>query len=190
MGVYLRLFNEASSLITDFLWWYRFLSMENCAPSIFLRSWVLMASYLCFRFYIFNRPILEKYVFHVEGGPCLVQSCLGVVWNNLNPHITKEMHPFLRVWHLLTPQVFKHFLWTFIMTHLLSLFWKMTSFFWDLKPAFILVWARGRGYGWLLGHLFVHLTSHILVSLRHCISIFVWFNLQHLVFSRVNVDMG
>jgi hypothetical protein len=38
------------------------LSMEDCAPSTFLRSWVLVAPYLCSRFHIFNRPILEEYV--------------------------------------------------------------------------------------------------------------------------------
>jgi hypothetical protein len=39
------------------------LSMEDCAPFTFLRGWVLVASYLCFRFRIFDRPILEEYVF-------------------------------------------------------------------------------------------------------------------------------
>jgi hypothetical protein len=29
-----------------------------------------MACYLCFKFHIFNRPILEKYVAMVEGWPC------------------------------------------------------------------------------------------------------------------------
>ncbi len=42
--------------------------MENCAPSIFLRSWTLVAPYLCYKFRIFDRPILEEYVFQVEGG--------------------------------------------------------------------------------------------------------------------------
>jgi hypothetical protein len=40
-----------------------FLFMEDCAPSIFLRSWVLVALYLCFKFRIFDKPVLEKYVF-------------------------------------------------------------------------------------------------------------------------------
>jgi hypothetical protein len=34
--------------------------MDDCAPSIFLRNWVLVVMYLCFRFHIFNRPILEE----------------------------------------------------------------------------------------------------------------------------------
>jgi hypothetical protein len=37
--------------------------MEDCAPSTFLRSWALVAPYLCFRFCIFDKPILEKYVY-------------------------------------------------------------------------------------------------------------------------------
>jgi hypothetical protein len=36
--------------------------MEDCAPSIFLRSWVLVVLYLCSRFCIFDRLVLEKYV--------------------------------------------------------------------------------------------------------------------------------
>jgi len=37
-----------------------------------------VASYLCSKFHIFDRPILEEYVFQVEGGPHLLQSCLCV----------------------------------------------------------------------------------------------------------------
>ncbi len=45
-----------------------FLSMENCAPSTFFRELnFLVAPYLCFKFHIFNRPILEEYVSQVEG---------------------------------------------------------------------------------------------------------------------------
>jgi hypothetical protein len=46
--------------------------MEDFAPSTFLGSWVLMVSYLCFKFCIFNRPVLEEYVFDFEGGPHLL----------------------------------------------------------------------------------------------------------------------
>jgi hypothetical protein len=45
--------------------------MEDCAPSIFLGSWALVALYLCSRFCIFDRPILEEYVSQVKGGPHL-----------------------------------------------------------------------------------------------------------------------
>ncbi len=41
--------------------------MEDCALFVFLGSWALVAPYLCFRFCIFDRPILEEYVSHVEG---------------------------------------------------------------------------------------------------------------------------
>jgi hypothetical protein len=59
---------KTSSAITDFLWWYKFLSMEDYAPSTFLGSWALVPPYLCFKFHIFNRPILKKYVSQVKGG--------------------------------------------------------------------------------------------------------------------------
>jgi hypothetical protein len=52
----------------------------------------------------------------------------------------------------------------------------------------VFVQARGQGYGWLLGHLSVHFTSHILLSSQHCVFTSVWFNPWHLVFSHVNVD--
>ncbi len=68
------------------------LSMENYAPSAFLGSWVLVASYLCSRFHIFDRPILDKYVSQVEGDPHMLQSCLCATRNGLPPTI-KEMHP-------------------------------------------------------------------------------------------------
>jgi len=48
--------------------------MEDCAPSSFLRSWVLAVLYLCSKFRIFDRPVMERYVFQVEGGPHLLQS--------------------------------------------------------------------------------------------------------------------
>jgi hypothetical protein len=35
------------------------LSMEECAPFVFLGSWVLVALYLCFKFCIFKKPFLE-----------------------------------------------------------------------------------------------------------------------------------
>ncbi len=47
------------------------LSMEDCAASIFLKSWALVTLYLCSRFHIFDKPILKEYVSQVEGGPHL-----------------------------------------------------------------------------------------------------------------------
>ncbi len=51
-----------------------------------------MVSYLCFRFCIFNRPILEEYVYQVEGGPHLLQSSLRGAQYGL-PLVIKEIHP-------------------------------------------------------------------------------------------------
>jgi hypothetical protein len=48
--------------------------MEDCVPSFFLRSWVLAVLYLCSRFRIFDRLVMERYVFQVERGPHLLQS--------------------------------------------------------------------------------------------------------------------
>jgi hypothetical protein len=47
---------------------YALLSMEDCTPSTFLESWDLVALYLCFGFYIFDRLVLEEYVSQVERG--------------------------------------------------------------------------------------------------------------------------
>jgi hypothetical protein len=46
--------------------------MEDCAPFIFLGSWVVVALYLCSKFRIFDRLVLGEYVSHVEGGPHLL----------------------------------------------------------------------------------------------------------------------
>jgi hypothetical protein len=50
--------------------------MEDCAPSTFLGNWALVVPYVCFKFHIFNKPILEEYGFQLEGGPHLLQLCL------------------------------------------------------------------------------------------------------------------
>jgi hypothetical protein len=52
----------------------------------------MMAPYLCFRFRIFDILVLEEYVFRVEEGPHLLQSCLRAMQDGLLP-TTKEMHP-------------------------------------------------------------------------------------------------
>jgi hypothetical protein len=56
-----------------------------------------MVLYLCSRFCIFDMPVLEEYVFHVEGGQAyLLQSCLRAVRNGL-PLVIREMHPFFEI---------------------------------------------------------------------------------------------
>jgi len=67
VGVFSRPFNEALGLTISF-GGIDFFSMEDCAPSIFLGSWAMLDPYLCFKFHIINRPILEEYVSQVEGG--------------------------------------------------------------------------------------------------------------------------
>jgi hypothetical protein len=47
--------------------------------------------YLCSRFHIFDRPVLEKYVSQVKGGLHLLQSCLRVVRDGLL-RVAREMH--------------------------------------------------------------------------------------------------
>ncbi len=69
--------------------------MEDYAPSIFLRNWTVVAPYLCSKFRIFDKPILEQYVSQVEGGPHLLQSYLRATRNGLPP-TTRDMHPFFQ----------------------------------------------------------------------------------------------
>jgi hypothetical protein len=52
------------------------LSMEDCAPFVFLTNWALVVPYLCSRFHIFKKHVLEEYVSQVEGCSHLLQSCL------------------------------------------------------------------------------------------------------------------
>jgi hypothetical protein len=66
--------------------------MEDCAPSFFYGNRVLMTHCLCFKFCIFSRFILKKFVSQVEGAQHLLQSCFHVAQNDL-PHTTKKMHP-------------------------------------------------------------------------------------------------
>jgi hypothetical protein len=47
---------------------------------------------LCSRFHIFNRHVLEEYVFQVEGGPHLLQLCFCVAHDSLLL-IAKKMYP-------------------------------------------------------------------------------------------------
>ncbi len=51
-----------------------------------------MAMYFYFKFRIFDKPVLEEYVFQIEGGPHLLQSCLHATRNGL-PLAAREMHP-------------------------------------------------------------------------------------------------
>jgi hypothetical protein len=46
--------------------------MEDYVPFAFLGIWVLVVLFLCYRFRIFIRLVLEEYVFQVKGGPHLL----------------------------------------------------------------------------------------------------------------------
>jgi hypothetical protein len=43
------------------------LSMEDCAAFAFLGNWALVVSYLCSRFYIFDRPIWRNMFLKLKG---------------------------------------------------------------------------------------------------------------------------
>ncbi len=64
--------------------------MEDYASFVLLGNWALLVSYLCFRFHTFDRFFLEKYIFQVEGGAHLFQSCICEARDNL-PFVV--MHP-------------------------------------------------------------------------------------------------
>jgi hypothetical protein len=73
MIVFLRPLSKVSSLTIDILWWYRLSFYGGLCPHLFfIGNWVVVAPYLCSRFHIFYKPILEEYVFQVEGGPHLL----------------------------------------------------------------------------------------------------------------------
>ncbi len=76
MGIYSRPLDGTSSPTPIFFGGISLLSMEDYALSTFLGSWALVVLYLCSMFRIFDRPILKEYIFQVEGGPHLFQSCL------------------------------------------------------------------------------------------------------------------
>ncbi len=65
----------------------------------------------------------------------------------------------------------------------------MTPFPQHPVPAFIFVWTRWWGYGWLIGHLFIRCTLHISFSPQRCVLISIWFSPWHLVLTCVNVDV-
>ncbi len=67
VGEFSRPFSEALGLTIDILWWYTPYFYGRVCPIYSIGSWALVASYLCFRFRIFDRLVLEEYVFHVEG---------------------------------------------------------------------------------------------------------------------------
>jgi len=91
MGVLLGPLSEALSLTTDIFWWYRSSFYGGLCPIYFSTELGSSGSIFVSRFRIFDKPILEEYVFQVEEGPHLFQSCLCVTRDGL-PLATREMH--------------------------------------------------------------------------------------------------
>jgi len=67
MGIFSRPLRNHAQLLISF-GGIKLLFTEDCAPSTFIGNWALVAPYLCIRFRIFDRPILEDYVFQIKGG--------------------------------------------------------------------------------------------------------------------------
>jgi hypothetical protein len=93
MGVFLGPFGKVSGSTIDIFDGIGLLSMKDCAPFTFLGSWALVAPFLCLRFLIFDKLVLEEYVSQVEGGPHLLESCLRVTWDDLFL-VVRKMHLF------------------------------------------------------------------------------------------------
>ncbi len=66
--------------------------MEDYTPLTFIMNWALVALYLCSRYCIFDRFVLDEYVSQVERGPHLLQSYLRAAQNGL-PLVTREILP-------------------------------------------------------------------------------------------------
>jgi hypothetical protein len=77
------------------------LFMKVFASIVFLRRWALMALYLCFKFLIFDKLILEEDFFKLKG-PHLFQSYLHVVWNAFLLDLVR-CTLLLKIWQLLAP---------------------------------------------------------------------------------------
>jgi len=162
--------------------------MEDYAPSIFLRNWVLMVSYLCFRFHIFDRPVLE-YVSSIEGGPHLFQSCLCAAWHGFPP-IVREMHlsfenlTLIDALGLHTSLMDIHhdtFVRSIFEDGSISLAFRACIHSCSGKGAWLWLVAKPSIHSFWITHL---------LSPQHCIFILVWFSLRHLIFLHVNVDTG
>jgi hypothetical protein len=65
--------------------------MKVFASIVFLRRWALMALYLCFKFLIFDKLVLEEDVFQIEGSPLV--SIIFTCCMKCLPFGLSEMHP-------------------------------------------------------------------------------------------------
>jgi len=85
------------------------------------------------------------------------------------------MHPLLKIWAVINALGLHTSLMNIHHDTFVKYIFEDGSISLDLKPTFILVRARGHGYGWLLNHLFIHFVSHIYFHLNIAFSF--WFNL-------------
>ncbi len=171
MGNFLRPLNEMLGSTTDILWWYRAYFYGRLCPICYW-GWVLVVLFLCTNFRIFDRFVVEEYIFHVDRGPHLFQSCLCVARDDFLP-IVRDMHfsfESLAITGTISLQAslmnIHHD--TSLRSILEDDFISLTS-----KAHIYSCLARGQGYGWLPYHLFVCFTSHILLSFQHCIFVLV-----------------
>jgi hypothetical protein len=67
MGVYSGPFSETLGLTIDLFGWYRPFIYGGLCPIYFSRELGFSGSYLCSRFCIFDRFVLEKYVIKLRG---------------------------------------------------------------------------------------------------------------------------
>jgi hypothetical protein len=162
------------------------LFMENCAPSTFIGNWALVVPYLCARFHIFDRPILEEYVSQIEGGPHLLQSYL---------HATQYgLPPVVRVMHLSFESL--------TITRTLGLYASLMDIYHNISLMFILeddsisstfrayiCSCLGKGPGlWLFVKPSIHLfrIPHFTFTSTLCFCFSL--NPPHLIFSHVSVE--
>ncbi len=91
MGVFSGPISEASDLTTNILWWYRPSFYGGLCLICFSRKLGFCGSYLCSRFCIFNKFVLDEYVIRLKG-PRLLQLCLRAAQDGL-PLVTRDIHP-------------------------------------------------------------------------------------------------
>ncbi len=123
-----------------------------------------MVPYLCVRFHIFNTPILEEYVYHIKGGPHLLQSCLHVTQDGLPP-TTKVIHLFKKSLIVTNAQGLHAFFMD--IHHDTSLRLNLEDDSISLAFRARICYCLGKGVRlWLVANPFIY-ASHTLFSFQH-----------------------
>jgi hypothetical protein len=84
----------------DILWWYRPFLYEGLCPIFFLGNWVLVVSYLCSRFRIFDKFASEGYFFRLKGA----HTCFNHAYVQCKMALLLQLRRctlLLKVWQLL-----------------------------------------------------------------------------------------